>query len=136
MMKVKGFSLLEMLITLVVTCLLLGIGSFCLSGYQEDLVFANTLHDVSKALEQGSRVSVINHTRIEITYFAKTNLLLLKGKGFMHRLELDPSVKIHNLKDFTISEKGMVNPRTLIFTNDHKEQEVKIQMVWGKVLYE
>lgn len=136
MIRAKGFSVLEMLITLFVTCLLLGIGSFCLKGYQEGIVFANTLREVSMAIEQGSRVSLINRERIEINYFSKSNLLLLKGKGFERRLLIDPSIRIHNLDDFAISEKGMINPRTIIFSNGQRKQEMKIQMVWGKVIYE
>lgn len=136
MINVKGLSVLEVLITLFVTCLLLGIGSFCLKGYQEDIVFANTLREISIAIEQGSRVSLINNDRVEINYFSKSNLLLLKGKGFERRISIDPSIHIHNLDDFAISEKGMIAPRTIIFSNGHRKQEMRIQMVWGKVLYE
>lgn len=133
MKKISGFSVLEMLITLMVTCSLILLGSLELKAYRQNLVFADTVKQVMLALEQGSKVSTINQSRISVTYLPRSHRLVMLGKDFKRDIAIDHSIDIDNLTDFDISAKGMINPRTIAFRDQYQTKKVNIQMAWGRV---
>ncbi len=133
MKKISGFSVLEMLITLMVTCSLILLGSLELKAYQQNLIFADTVKQVMLALEQGSKVSTINQSRISVTYLPRSHRLVMLGKDFKRNIAIDHSIDIDNLTDFDISAKGMINPRTITFRDQYQTKKVNIQMAWGRV---
>lgn len=136
MIKVKAFSLLEVIITLGISCSLLLIGSLELKSYQEDLILNNTIKQTLLALDQGSRISTLNRTEVSVSYLPHSKKLVLLGRNFTRQIDIDPSVQIKNLNNFSISKNGIISPRTLTFMNKRKTKQVRIQMAWGRVVYE
>lgn len=136
MIKVKAFSLLEMIITLGISCGLLLIGSLELKSYQEDLIFNNTIKQTLLALDQASRISTLKRTDVSVSYLPHSQKIVILGKNFTRQLDIDPSVRIKNLNDFSISKNGIISPRTITFMSKRRIKQVKIQMAWGRVVYE
>ena len=136
MKKLVGFTILETLISLIIMCGLLTIGTFYLKDYQADIILENTVKETMTALEQGSRVSLLNDEETNITYFAKSSRVVISSDHFKRNIDIDKSIRIKNLSQFGISRKGTIRPRTLYFTNGKKDKKVRIQMTWGKMLYE
>lgn len=136
MIKVKAFSLLEMIITLGISCALLLIGSLELKNYQEDLIFNNTIKQTLLALDQGSRISTLNHTEVTVSYLPRSKKIVLLGKNFTRQFDVDSSIQIKNLDDFSISKDGIISPRTIAFVSNRKIKRIKIQMAWGRIIYD
>lgn len=67
--KLTGFSLLEMVITLLIATSLLLIGTLKLKSFQEELLFNSTIKEVATALEEGGRLSVIKRTEVDVACF-------------------------------------------------------------------
>lgn len=136
MVKTRAFTLLEMAVTLGIVCALLLIGTLQLETYQADLIFDNTVKETMLALKQASRISTLKHAKVEVNYLPRAGKIVLLSRGFEREIEVDPSVQIKNLNEFSISKDGIISPRTITFLSQHKIKHVKVQMAWGKVINE
>lgn len=136
MKKLTGFTILETLITLIITCSLLMVGTLKLKDYQSEIILNNTIKEVIAEIECAGRETVIRHRKIGIIYDPKTlGIQFRNGYGYNHILRKDERVEVAPFVNFNISPNGMISPQTLVFRNDNRIKKVKIQMVWGRVIY-
>lgn len=136
MKKITGFTILETLITLIITCSLLMVGTLKLKDYQSEIILNNTIKEVIAEIEHAGRECVIRHKKIGIKYTSKTlGVQFRDGNGYNHTLRKDERVEIRRFENFNISLNGSISPQTLVFRNDNRMKRVKIQMVWGRVIY-
>lgn len=134
MQKIKGFTILESVITLAVSCMLILIGSLKMDSYEEQLLLINTERQVRTAIEQAARVSTIKHERISVWYYAKQSYLQFRGNSYSRRLDIDKKIKISGLSNFFISSTGSMSPRTITFSSDKNVKQLKLQMMWGRTV--
>lgn len=133
--KLTGFSLLEMVITLLIATSLLLIGTLKLKSFQEELLFNSTIKEVATALEEGGRLSVIKRTEVDVACFPSGGITLY-GDNVQENFRFDSRIKIDNLNGFHISKTGISAPRTLVFRDQDRRRKIKLQMAWGRINYE
>lgn len=131
-----GFTILETIITLTVSCMLILIGSLKMDSYENQLLLINTERQVKTAIEQAARISTINHEKISVIYFAKDSYIQFKGQSYIRRLNINEKIKMSGLSNFNISSSGSMNPRTITFSNDNNVKVLKLQMMWGRAVDE
>lgn len=132
--KSSGFSILETVITLTVSCMLIMVGSLKMEGYENHLVLVNTERQVKTAIEQAARISTIKHEKINVVYLSKQSYIQFKGSSYTRRLDIDGRVKISGANHFYISSSGSLSPRTLTFSNSKDTKTLKLQMMWGRAI--
>lgn len=132
--KCKGFSVLETVITLAISCMLIMIGSLKMSSYENHLVLVNTERQVKTMIEQAARISTIKHERISVIYFAKQSVIQFKGNSYTRKLNLDKRVRLSGANNFYISSNGSMKPRTITFSNNKNSRTLKLQMMWGRAI--
>lgn len=133
--RLAAFSLLEMIITLFIATTLLLIGTLQTRSFEEQLLFTATVRQVTSALEQAGRTSITRKTEINASHFS-SGTLSIYGEHYRKDYHLDPRVKVYNLQGFHISQNGISAPRTLIFSDQRRKKVIKLQMAWGRMIYE
>lgn len=134
--KTKGFSLPEVIVSLFIFCIILSLGSLRLEDFKRQLVLENAVKEVATAIEQAGHVNAINGQEINVSYFPKSHKLIFYGKDYAKRLSLDEHISVSNLTDFSVAKNGTIAPRTVTFSDGHHQKHLKIQMNWGKIIYE
>lgn len=135
-LKNSGFTVIEVLITLFVTAGLILIGSLCLKGYEDELILNNTVKETITALEQASRVSTIRRERVDVEYLPESSQIAIVGIHFRRTIFVNKKVKIQNLENLRISSKGILSPRTITFLSNKSRKKIKLQMTWGRIIYD
>ena len=135
MKKLAGFTILETLITLIITCSLLMIGTLKLKDYQSEMRLNNAMRQVVATIEQAGRTSVIRNKKMTGRYTSKTLAIQFANDNFI-TLHLDPRIESKRWEGFTISKTGMMRPITIILADGNHMKSVKIQMAWGRIIYE
>lgn len=134
MQKIKGFTVVETLITLLITCTLISLGSLELSAYRQHLILTNTIGEATALVKQGARVSALTGSPMIITYFPQSHHLMVVGVHYHRDLQLNAHVRISNLSNLKISGRGTLSPRTITFASGKQVKKIKLQMLWGKVV--
>lgn len=132
--KCSGFTILESVLTLAVSCMLIMIGSVRMDSYENHLVLVNTERQVKTAIEQVARISTIKHERINVAYFEDQSYIQFKGNSYTRKLTLDKRVKLSGTTRFYISDNGSMSPRTITFSNGKNTKNLKLQMMWGRAI--
>ena len=135
MKKLTGFTILETLITLIITCSLLMIGTMKLKDCQSELRLNNAMRQLVATIELAGRVSVIKQRKMTGRYASKTLAIQFAGGNFI-TMHLDPRVESRRWEGFRISHTGMMKPITIILADGNHMKKVRIQMAWGRIIYE
>ncbi|GAA3636674.1 hypothetical protein GCM10022297_14070 [Lactobacillus hamsteri] len=135
MKKLTGFTILESLITLIITCSLLMIGTTKLKDYQSEIRLNNAMRQVVATIEQAGRVSVIKQRKMTGRYDSKTLAVQFAGDKFI-TMHLEPGIESRRWEYFKISHTGMMKPITIILANGNHMKKARIQMAWGRIIYE
>lgn len=125
------------MISLIISCALIFIGSLNLKEYQSELLLLNTTREVKAAFEQAARICTIQNSPMSISYFEKSSLLTFKGttkNNYDRTLRIDKKIKIHNLINLQISKNGTISPKIITVSDGNKSQKIKIQMTWGRAI--
>ncbi|WP_242367546.1 pilus assembly FimT family protein [Lactobacillus intestinalis] len=133
----RAFSLLETMISLIISCTLIFIGSLNLKEYQSELLLLNTTREVKAAFEQAARICTIQNSPMSISYFEKSSLLTFKGtmkNNYDRTLRINKKIKIHNLTNLQISKNGTISPKIITVSDGNKSRKIKIQMTWGRAI--
>ena len=137
MEKIKGFTILEAVITLTIVCLISLIGTLQLKDYQQKIIFNNSVDRFNAAFEQASRVAIIRSERISIDYMRQSHTMYLQGnKGYHRKLNFDETMEISQIYDYVISSSGMSKPKKIVFSDGKHKKIENIQMAWGKRIAE
>lgn len=132
--KLTGFSLVEMMVTLVISISLIMLGVVQLGTYQDQLILNNTTKEVKSSIEQAARVCTIRHQAIMINYYPVSKRIALIGKNYSRQIKLDSQIEVYNLTSLKISAKGSISPQTITISNHKSSQKIKLQMMWGRVI--
>ncbi len=126
----------EVIISLFIFCSVLLVGSLQIKDFKQQLVLESTVQEVAGAIEQAGHVNAINGQEINVSYFPKSHKLIFYGKGYAKRLNLDEHISVSDLTDFSVAKNGTIAPKTVTFTDGQHQKKLKIQMNWGKLIYE
>ncbi|BAQ57484.1 conserved hypothetical protein [Lactobacillus acetotolerans] len=132
--KIRAFTLVETMITLIISVALVMVSNVQLQNYQQQLVLNNTTRQVKTSIEQAARVSAIRHEAMTINYFVNSSLITFRGRHYSRDLYLDKNIEIYGLKDLTASQKGFIAPRTIKISDHKNSQKIKLQMMWGRAI--
>lgn len=136
----KGFTLLEALITLFIVCLLATVGSLQLKEYRTQLVFYAAIEKFRNSFERASRMAVLKNQNVCIDYSEYDRCLIIKSKNGEERIDMPANLTIFNrnanLHNYEIQRNGSVSPTTLRFAYGKYSKKLRIQMTWGKIIYD
>lgn len=130
--KIKGFTLIESMITLFIFCLIFLIPSFKLDNMQSELELNNTRRQVQVLIDKYARRSIIEDKNYLISHYSENNQITVNGKK--QDLKINPDIKITNLNRLWISEKESIAPRTIKISNNRGSKKIKVQMKWGRMI--
>lgn len=126
-MKSRAFTLLETVIALAITILVLGIGEFTLTGYEDHLRFVRTTDQVMDAIDNTVRKVMITGKAGEIQNIYDDRKVKVMQGDVVQTIELPKGMSVtlstnkHNLK---ITQDCLVNqPCTLRFYYEGKNEK-------------
>ncbi|MGO2722329.1 MAG: PulJ/GspJ family protein [Lactobacillus sp.] len=134
--QVSAFTLLETMISLVITALVLTLGTMTLNYYHKRLAFTNSAKTVVMAVEQAMRVATINQHAVVMTPL--TGAIQVKGIDYQRQIKIDPKTRVEfstrQHGTLVITSSGYVAPAAITFI--HKRFSpitYNIQMNWGRI---
>lgn len=130
----RGFTVIEMVITLAISIGVIMLGTVCLDGYSEKMMLNNTTKEVKSTIEQAATISTIKHVASYIRYYPNSNMLTVTRAGHRKVVKIAPQIKIYKLSDLWISSSGSMSPRTIVITNRQERKTIRLQMMWGRVI--
>lgn len=132
----RGFTLIESLIVLVITCSIISFPIIELKGYRDNLTLINTRAQVKSAINFCLKESIINKRVYFIRYSETSNKLKVMSdwstaeKTFL----INSQVKISNIDNLTIKKKSYVAPRTIYFKCGKITKRMTVQLMWGRLI--
>ena len=132
--NLKGFTLVEMVVTLTIAIIITGIGAIELNAYKEKLILENTVGEIRSAVEQAARVSATSKQTCVIRYFPNTKKIEFVGENYFKSLKISQSIHVYNLSILRISTTGSMAPHTITISDDKNTRKIKLQMTWGRAI--
>ena len=132
--NLKGFTIVEMVITLSIAIIITGIGAIELNTYKEKLILENTVGEIRSAVEQAARVSATSKQTCVIRYFPNTKEIEFAGENYFKSLKISQPIHVYNLSNLQISTTGSMAPHTITISDDKNTRKIKLQMTWGRAI--
>ncbi|WEV71457.1 Prepilin-type cleavage/methylation protein [Lactobacillus sp. ESL0785] len=129
-----GFTVIEMIITLIISISLVLLGTIEIKEYREQLILDNTVREVKSSIEQAARICTIRHTAIKINWRPGTNELNFRGPEYARLVHLDSRIKISSMKVLQIKNDGSLSPQTITINNAKHSRKLRLQMLWGRAI--
>ena len=130
----RGFTVIEMVITLAISIGVIMLGTVCLDGYSEKMMLNSTTKEAKSTIEQAATISTIKHVASYIRYYPNSNMLTVTRAGHRKVVKIAPQVNIYKLSDLWISSSGSMSPRTIVIANRQERKRIRLQMMWGRVI--
>ena len=132
--NLKGFTLVEMVVTLAIAIIITGIGAIELNAYKEKLILENTVGEIRSAVEQAARVSATSKQACVVRYFPDLKEIEFVGDNYFKSLKISQPIHVYNLSNLQISTTGSMAPHTITISNDKNTRKIKLQMTWGRAI--
>ncbi len=132
--KVKGFTLVEMVITLTIVVSLVMLGTIEIQQYREKMILTNTAQEVKSSIEQAARIATIRHEAAYIRYYPGSKSIRITSKGYLRKIKINPHIEIYNLSGLAISATGSMPPHTITISDHKNSKRIKLQMTWGRAV--
>ena len=132
--NLKGFTLVEMVVTLAIAIIITGIGAIELNAYKEKLILENTVGEIRSGVEQAARVSATSKQACVVRYFPDLKEIEFVGDNYFKSLKISQSIHVYNLSNLQISTTGSMAPHTITISNDKNTRKIKLQMTWGRAI--
>lgn len=133
-LKSKGFTLIETVVILFVFCLIFSIPVVRMNDYQEKIRLINAKNQTKDMIEHYSRRAVLEEKAVQFRYYPGADQVIIKSDKSTEVVKVDSAVKIASLNGLRISSEGYLKPRTIILKVGEKQEEIKIQMMWGRMI--
>ena len=134
--RIKGFTLIESSIVLIIFCLIFTIPTLRFNSFKEELELKNTSRIVKSVIETTTRKALLNHQTYSISYFKNSNQIYIRDGNNSQSIKINPKIKIEKLNKVDISDNGVIAPRTIMVKGKNKQETVKVQMTWGRMINE
>lgn len=134
--RIKGFTLIESSIVLIIFCLIFTIPTLRFNSFKEELELKNTSRIVKSVIETTTRKALLNHQTYSISYFKNSNQIYIRDGNNSQSIKINPKIKIEKLNKVDISDNGVIAPRTIMVKGKNKQEAVKVQMTWGRMINE
>lgn len=132
--NLKGFTIIEVIITLTIAIIITGIGAIELKAYKEKLILENTVAEIRSAVEQAARVSATSKKACVIRYFPKAKEIEFVGENYFKSIKISQPIHVYNLSILRISTTGSMAPHTITISDDKNARKIKLQMTWGRAI--
>lgn len=132
--NLKGFTIIEVVITLTIAIIITGIGAIELKAYKEKLILENTVAEIRSAVEQAARVSATSKQTCVIRYFPKAKEIEFVGENYFKSIKISQPIHVYNLSILRISTTGSMAPHTITISDDKNARKIKLQMTWGRAI--
>ena len=106
--KLRGFTLIETVVTLAIVCLLVLMPTLYVKNIKEQVVLDNSTRQVKSTIDKYLHLATVKKKSYFLSYF----------------------------DNLYISNRGTISPRTITIKNGNKEKKIKIQMTWGRMVEE
>lgn len=130
----KGFTLLETSIVLFIFCLIFTIPTLKLVDFREKIELRNTTRLVKSVVENTTRKALLNRKVYRISYYKNDHEIDINCGDKTDRIPIDPNITIDNLFNVYISNNGTISPRTITVIGKKRQETIKIQMSWGRMI--
>lgn len=134
--RIKGFTLIETIITLTVTCLLVLMPTLYVKNIKEQMILDNSTRQIKSTINKYMHLATVEKKNYIFLYFDNNSSIEIKGSDRTSKIYLDRHVKVYNLDNLYINNHGRVSPRTITVRNGNKEKKIKLQMAWGRMIEE
>lgn len=130
----KGFTLIETSIVLFVFCLIFTIPTLKLVDFKERIELRNTTRLVKSVIENSTRKALLNRKVYRISYYKNDHEIDVRSGNESTHIPINPDITIDNLFNVYISNNGTVSPRTITVIGKKRQERIKIQMSWGRMI--
>lgn len=134
--KLRGFTLIETVITLTIVCLLVSMPTLYVKNIKEQVVLDNNTRQVKSTLNKYLHLATVKKKSYFLSYFDNNSSIQIKEPDKVSKVYLDKHIRVYNFDNLYISNRGTISPRTITVKNGKKENKIKIQMTWGKMVEE
>ena len=132
--RTKAFTLAETIVITFIVAFLALIPPLYLKGYQESLDLLNAKRIFHTVVNATARQAAITNRVKIIDYDAnKRQISVRDGKYKTKRYNLPENINISGLP-LNISKDGNLSPKTVVISNDRDKTNIRIQMMWGKII--
>lgn len=132
--NLKGFTIIEVVITLTIAIIITGTGAIELNAYKEKLILENTVAEIRSAVEQAARVSATSKKACVIRYFPNAKEIEFVGENYFKSIKISQPIHVYNLSILRISTTGSMAPHTITISDDKNARKIKLQMTWGRAI--
>ncbi|WP_162255442.1 hypothetical protein [Lactobacillus psittaci] len=130
----RAFTLVETVITLGIVCSMMIFTYFSLKDVEEQEVLNTNVNTAIQFIGRASRYSGVNQVALTVKYYESKNELVLVAKNYSRRVALDPRVKLMRFSNIVMGPNGYLSPRTITFATKKYSRQIKMQMMWGKII--
>ncbi len=149
--KTRGFTLIETVVTLAVVCLLVLMPTLYVKNIKEQVVLDNSTRQVKSTINKYLHLATVKKKSTInkylhlatvkkksyfLSYFDNNSSIQIREPHKVSQVYLDKHIRVYNFDNLYISNRGTISPRTITIKNDKKENKIKIQMTWGRMVEE
>ncbi|AXQ18887.1 type II secretion system protein [Lactobacillus johnsonii] len=134
--KTRGFTLIETVVTLAVVCLLVLMPTLYVKNIKEQVVLDNSTRQVKSTINKYLHLATVKKRSYFLSYFDNNSSIQIREPHKVSQVYLDKHIRVYNFDNLYISNRGTISPRTITIKNDKKENKIKIQMTWGRMVEE
>lgn len=132
--KIKAFTLAETVVVTFIVAFLALVPPLYLKGYQESVDLLNAKRIFRTAVNSTARQAAITHSVRRINYSPSTHQIYVSsGSEKTKRYKLSESIDISGFP-IHVSRDGNISPKTITISNDRDKTNIRIQMMWGKMI--
>ena len=130
----KAFTLAETVVVTFIVAFLALIPPLYLKGYQESVDLLNAKRIFRTAINSTARQAAISHSIRTINYSPSTHQIYVSsGNEKSKRYNLSESINISGFP-IHVSQDGNISPKTITVSNGRDKTNIRIQMMWGKMI--
>lgn len=132
--KIKAFTLTETVVVTFIIAFLASVPPLYLKGYQESVDLLNAKRIFRTVINSTARQAAISHSVRRISYNTSTHQIgVSNGNEKAKTYKLSESISISGLP-IHVSQDGNISPKTVTISNGRDKTNIRIQMMWGKII--
>ncbi len=134
--KLKGFTLIETVVTLAVTVMLVGFSTVKVNDLEQQVARDQSVIMFKRNFNEAMKRAILTKRMVRIDYFPKSRVVKFQcGRDYKHQYKLPKGVKMYGIEGCVyIRPDGTVSPRIIDFVSGDWRKTLRVQMLWGQLI--
>lgn len=132
--KIKAFTLAETVVVTFIVAFLALVPPLYLKGYQKSVDLLNAKRIFRTAVNTTARQAAITHRVKAMSYSSSQHQIIVSDGNYgAKKYKLSDNIDISGFP-IHVSQDGNISPKTITISNGRDKTNIRIQMMWGKMI--